>query len=84
MRPTQVTGAAPSVFRNSTPPRFGVEVRAQAAGVAEHLRRREPVVGEVDGYGRGWWVLSVGAGDYEVWRDGTAMRVPWSLLRLDS
>ena len=83
MRPPVVTSVAPSVFRRRSPALAGRQVQADADVVRACLARREPVAGEVDGYGRGWWVLAVGAGEYEVWRDGTAVRVPWSLLRLD-
>lgn len=75
---TAVTVASPRVRQDA-----GLDVCRLAEQVSAALMERVPVVVEVNGYGRGWYVTAVDWGRelFEVTRGKASISVAWSAVR---
>ncbi len=80
MTPPMLTAAPARIHRRRIPPPPSRVHTAQAERIRSQLARNEPVTVEIVGMGKGWFVLSVGAGTYEVWRDRSPLTVSWTDL----
>lgn len=78
MTPPLLTAVASTVHHRRNPAPPGRAHRAMAERVRADLTARQSVVVEVPGLGRGWYVIAVGDGVYELWRDGITETVPWT------
>ncbi|MFG2046076.1 hypothetical protein ACGFIW_01430 [Micromonospora sp. NPDC048935] len=78
MTPALLTAAPARLHRRHTPPAPGRVHIAQADRIRRQLAKNEAVTVAITGMGRGWFVLSVGDGTYEVWRDRSALTVAWT------
>ncbi|MEU7978306.1 hypothetical protein AB0B63_07210 [Micromonospora sp. NPDC049081] len=79
MTPPLLTAQPARIHRRAVPP---TPVEAHVRQAERHraaLAAHEPVVVEVAGHGRGWYVEHVCAdGTYRLWRDGAALVAAWT------
>ncbi len=80
MTPPMLTAPPARLHRRHTPPTPGRVHIAQADRIRAQLARNEVVTVDLVGRGKGWFVLSVGDGTYEVFRDGSTLTVAWTDL----
>ncbi|MGS2615144.1 hypothetical protein ACVCAH_11555 [Micromonospora sp. LZ34] len=78
MTPPTLTTVPPAIHRRATPSIAGQAYADQADRIRAQLAASQPVVVQVRGYGRGWFVTAVGNGTYDVWRDGAGLIAAWT------
>ncbi|MEV5211282.1 hypothetical protein AB0K35_27800 [Micromonospora sp. NPDC053740] len=84
MTPPLLTAQPARLHRRVTPSQPGQVHVDQAAEIRRRLAKNEAVTVTITGMGRGWFVLSVGDGTFEVWRDRSSLTVPWADVLADS
>lgn len=80
MTPPVLTAVPAGLHRRRTPPPPGRVHVEKAEWIRGQLAKNNVVTVELVGRGRGWFVLSVGDGTYEVWRDRSSLTVAWTDL----
>lgn len=73
-----LTAVAPTIHRRVVPSPAGQAYADQAGRIGAQLAANQPVVVQVRGHGRGWFVTAVGDGIFEVWRDGQPLIAAWT------